>query len=50
MVAAARDAGFNEENLFVAESFSQAMEIFTPLADENTVVLFENDLPDNYLK
>ena len=50
MVAAVRDAGFDEERLFIAESFNHAMEIFTPLADENTVVLFENDLPDNYLK
>ena len=50
MAAAARDAGFDQSRLFIAESFNQALEIFTPFADENTVVLFENDLPDNYLK
>lgn len=50
LAAACGDAGFNEENLFIAESFKEAMDIFTPIADENTVVLFENDLPDNYLK
>ena len=27
----------------------EAMEIYNKLADSNTVVLFENDLPDNYL-
>lgn len=46
----AREAGYNEENLFVAESFKNAMEIYSQFADSNTVVLLENDLPDNYLK
>ena len=50
LAAACRDAGFDENKLFIAESFNEAMSIFTPMADENTVVLFENDLPDNYLK
>ena len=50
LAAACRDAGFDEGKLFIAESFNEAMSIFTPMADENTVVLFENDLPDNYLK
>lgn len=45
----AREAGYNEENLFVAESFKNAMEIYSQFADSNTVVLLENDLPDNYL-
>lgn len=40
---------FPEENLFVAESFKEAMEIYGRFADSNTVVLWENDLPDNYL-
>ncbi len=44
-----RDSGFNELNLYIAESFNAAMEIYSQLADSNTVVLFENDLPDNYL-
>lgn len=42
--------GFNDKNLFVAESFGNAYDIYLNLADENTVVLIENDLPDNYLK
>ncbi len=45
----AREAGFSEENLFVADSFKNAMEIYSQFADSNTVVLLENDLPDNYL-
>ncbi len=44
-----REQGFNEDNLFVADSFKNAMEIYSQFADSNTVVLLENDLPDNYL-
>lgn len=43
-------SGFDKEKLFEAKSFSQALEIFLKLADDNTVCLLENDLPDNYLK
>ncbi|MBE6740100.1 MAG: UDP-N-acetylmuramoyl-tripeptide--D-alanyl-D-alanine ligase [Ruminococcaceae bacterium] len=43
-------SGFNEENLFVAENFGAAYNIYLELADSNTAVLIENDLPDNYLK
>ncbi len=42
--------GFDEDKLFIAESFMQAYNIYLKIADENTVVLIENDLPDNYLK
>ena len=45
----ALEQGFSEENIFVAKSFMEAMEIYTQFADSNTVVLLENDLPDNYL-
>ena len=44
-----RENGFSEENLFIAASFKEAMDIYSTFADKNTVVLFENDLPDNYL-
>lgn len=40
---------FDKSKLFVAESFKQAMEIYSGFADSNTVLLIENDLPDNYL-
>ena len=37
------------DNLYVVKSFKEAMEIYSKIADKNTVVLLENDLPDNYL-
>ncbi len=40
---------FGSENLFIANSFMEAMEIYTRFADSNTALLVENDLPDNYL-
>ena len=45
----AESKGFPHEYLFTASSFKEAMQIYTPMADSGTVVLFENDLPDNYL-
>jgi UDP-N-acetylmuramoyl-tripeptide--D-alanyl-D-alanine ligase len=44
-----RENGFSDENLHIVASFSEAMEVYSTMADNNTVVLFENDLPDNYL-
>ncbi len=35
--------------LTVVDSFKEAMEVFAPLCTPDTVLLFENDLPDNYL-
>ncbi|MBR5011154.1 MAG: UDP-N-acetylmuramoyl-tripeptide--D-alanyl-D-alanine ligase [Clostridia bacterium] len=40
---------FDSEKVFVAGSFMEAMSIYSRFADKNTVVLVENDLPDNYL-
>ena len=46
--------GAEKENfkgeLKVVSSFKEAMTILTEIADKDTVVLFENDLPDNYSK
>lgn len=39
---------FKKENLYIANSFADAMKILQGITDKNTVVLFENDLPDNY--
>lgn len=47
---AAKDANFPEAQLFVVSAFSEAMELLKANTDSDTVVLFENDLPDNYLK
>lgn len=40
---------FNLENLHVVSSFKEAIEHIRGYADENCVILLENDLPDNYL-
>lgn len=44
------ETDFDVDHMFVASSFKEAMEIYSRFADANTVVLLENDLPDNYLK
>lgn len=48
MADAINKSDFNKENLYIADSFAHAMSILRTVVDENTVVLFENDLPDNY--
>ncbi len=45
-----KSTDFNTDKLHIVGSFKEAMEIYTKIADNNTVVLLENDLPDNYLK
>lgn len=40
---------FNKDNLYIAGSFKEALDIYLPFANENSVLLIENDLPDNYL-
>lgn len=49
MADAVRESDFPQENLHIASSFKEAMDIYSKFADSNTAVLFENDLPDNYL-
>ena len=39
---------FNEENLYVVNSWNEASELLKTLTKVNDVVLFENDLPDTY--
>ena len=41
---------FNKENLFVVKSFNEAMTLYLKYITKDSVVLLENDLPDNYLK
>ncbi len=50
MKKAAEDAGYNMENVFVVNRFDDAVTLLAPTLDANTVVLIENDLPDNYAK
>ncbi len=42
------DVNFNVNNIFIVESLEQATECIQKIARPNDVVLFENDLPDNY--
>ena len=41
--------GFSNEKLSVVSGFKEAVQVFSGFADAKTVVLVENDLPDNYL-
>ena len=50
MLDAAKAHSFPEENLHVVRSFAEAMAILNTVADKDCVTLFENDLPDNYLR
>lgn len=43
-----REAGFIMEHVFVADSLDGASDILAGLTRPGDVVLFENDLPDNY--
>ncbi len=45
----ARSADFPEDKIFVAASFREAMDIYLSDLTRDSVVLLENDLPDNYL-
>ena len=44
------DKNFPKENLHIVDSFASAVVLLNNMCDSNTVVLLENDLPDNYLK
>ncbi len=46
---AAKDKGFGGE-LHIVTSFAEAMQILKGICNNQTVVLIENDLPDNYSK
>ena len=41
-------AGFKEENIYRSVSLKQAVEFLPKITNPGDVVLFENDLPDNY--
>lgn len=40
---------FNKDKLFVVSSFKEAMEVYSRFISKDSIVLLENDLPDNYL-
>ena len=41
-------AGFDESKIIQAVSLNQAVQLLSNIVEEGAVVLFENDLPDNY--
>lgn len=43
------EENYNKENLYIAKNLNDAIYKMNSIVDENSVVLFENDLPDNYL-
>ncbi len=49
MLDAIETTDFNKDNVYVASSFAEAMGIYSATADSKSIVLLENDLPDNYL-
>lgn len=48
LVDGVNNTNFKKEHLLVVDSFKEAMAHLQKMTDKNTVVLFENDLPDNY--
>lgn len=44
-----KEKEFEEEKIFIADNFEEAMKKMNELMDSNTVILLENDLSDNYL-
>ena len=43
------EEGYNKEKIYIAKDLNEAINKMNEIIDSNTVVLFENDLPDNYL-
>jgi len=43
-----RSTDFNEENLYIADSFNDAQKILSTLLAKGDTVLYENDLPDTF--
>ncbi len=44
-----KETTYNQENVMIAKNIDEAIKKMYELMDSNTVVLLENDLPDNYL-
>ncbi|MBO5020378.1 MAG: UDP-N-acetylmuramoyl-tripeptide--D-alanyl-D-alanine ligase, partial [Clostridia bacterium] len=49
MLDAIDTTNFNKDKVFVAAGFAEAMQIYSQFITNKSVVLLENDLPDNYL-
>ena len=44
-----QDKHYPKENIFIAKNLQEALSQMNKITDTNTVILLENDLPDNYL-
>lgn len=44
-----KEEKYDENNIYVAKDLNDAIKKMNSIMNNNTVVLFENDLPDNYL-
>ena len=43
-----KNKNFNEDNIYRVSSLAEATEVLAKISLPGDVVLFENDLPDNY--
>ena len=43
------EKNYKEENIFIAKDLGEAINKMNEIAKQNSVILLENDLPDNYL-
>ena len=50
LVEGAEEYGFDKQHMTVVKTFKDAYSLLVNMCDKNTVVIFENDLPDNYAK
>ena len=44
-----QDRHYPKQNTFIAKNLQEALSQMNKITDSNTVILLENDLPDNYL-
>ena len=49
IVAGIKEAKFAKDKIFIAKNLDDAIKKMNEIIDSNSVVLLENDLPDNYL-
>lgn len=44
-----KETGYSEDKIFIAKNLEEALKKMNEVMDEKSVILLENDLPDNYL-
>ena len=49
IAAGLKEAGYNNQKIYIADNLNDALEKMKEVAKENSIILLENDLPDNYL-